>query len=661
MIDRHVGAELPRPRELVVARRRHDRPRAERLRDREARRRDAAADSPQQHPLALEQVRARDEHPVRGLEHERERGRLLEGEIAGNGVDVRRGHGDQLRVRAVAVLADHVDRPVRSLDAGVEHDALSRLEAGHAGAERLDDARAVRAQDARLRHRRQALPDPDVEMVQRGGADPDEHLALACGGIRSLLQLQHLGAAVRVDTHRLHTGQTIGVNAAHLRELAEELGLDAVGAAPAAPYEETERHIRDRRARGLFADMRFTMSRPEESCHPETLLPGARTVVSAALCYYAPEPERPAGHGRLPRYTWFDGYAELREKLDELGTKARWLVPRARRREPARRPRGGCAQRRRLLRQEHAADHAPPRLVGRAGDARDGSSSSSRRRRSTSTAARAASASTRARPARSTSPACSTRRVVSPTGRRRRPRSPSRTAWVSTRRSTAATFARTCARGTAGSRSAATASCREPRQSRTCRSSTGCRRTPASSAAATAGSTCRATTAAGCAATRSSPPGNVGGEAERTAVEPYLEDGDEMLREHAAWALSRMEARGALSGTDCSASARSSSGGLVSERELEGWLSWARGAGLIFATLEISMSSQEFPPGYAAAAWAVTGVLAVGTVMLFVLARRGSDDLGRGSASPRSSSTPPSSPRTRRSSPTSTEARCAGR
>ena len=65
--------------------------------------------------------------------------------------------------------------------------------------------------------------------------------------------------------------------------------------------------------------MRFTMSHPEESCHPETLLPGARTVVSAALCYYAPEPELPAGHGRLPRYTWYDAYAELREKLNALG------------------------------------------------------------------------------------------------------------------------------------------------------------------------------------------------------------------------------------------------------------------------------------------------------------------------------------------------------
>jgi epoxyqueuosine reductase len=111
------------------------------------------------------------------------------------------------------------------------------------------------------------------------------------------------------------------VNQAELQALAHELGLDAVGAARAEPYAATERHIRERRARGLFADMRFTMARPEESCHPETLLPGARTVISAALCYWLPEPERPEGHGRLPRYTWSDAYAQLREKLDELGRR----------------------------------------------------------------------------------------------------------------------------------------------------------------------------------------------------------------------------------------------------------------------------------------------------------------------------------------------------
>jgi epoxyqueuosine reductase len=108
------------------------------------------------------------------------------------------------------------------------------------------------------------------------------------------------------------TGEDVG-------RLAAELGLDAVGVARAEAYERTERDIRERRDRGLFAGMRFTMARPERSCHPETLLDGARSVVSAALCYWAPEPVAGAGEGRLARYTWQERYVELRERLDALG------------------------------------------------------------------------------------------------------------------------------------------------------------------------------------------------------------------------------------------------------------------------------------------------------------------------------------------------------
>src|SRR4051812_10753484 len=111
------------------------------------------------------------------------------------------------------------------------------------------------------------------------------------------------------------------MQAIELERLAAEVGIDVIGAAAAEPYDGTERHIRDRRARGLFADMRFTMAQPEISCHPERLLANARTVVSAALCYYADEPERAPGYGRLPRYTWYDAYADLREKLGELGRR----------------------------------------------------------------------------------------------------------------------------------------------------------------------------------------------------------------------------------------------------------------------------------------------------------------------------------------------------
>jgi epoxyqueuosine reductase len=111
------------------------------------------------------------------------------------------------------------------------------------------------------------------------------------------------------------------MTAAELERLAEELALDAIGAAPAEPYANTERDIVERKADGLFADLKFTMAQPEVSCHPESLLAGARTVVSAALCYYAEAPEPKAGEGRLPRYTWTDAYAQLRERLDELGRR----------------------------------------------------------------------------------------------------------------------------------------------------------------------------------------------------------------------------------------------------------------------------------------------------------------------------------------------------
>ena len=148
-----------------------------------------------------------------------------------------------------------VDRAVRRLDAGVDHDRAARLEAVDAVAERLDDAGAVRAEDARLRHRRQALADPDVEVVQRRGAQPDEHLARGRHGIRHLLEHEHLRPAVLVDPNRLHGGQTIRVTRARTCSgSAEELGLDVVGATPGCA-------VRRRRS-GTFASAARAASSP---------------------------------------------------------------------------------------------------------------------------------------------------------------------------------------------------------------------------------------------------------------------------------------------------------------------------------------------------------------------------------------------------------------
>ena len=111
------------------------------------------------------------------------------------------------------------------------------------------------------------------------------------------------------------------MKASALEALASELGLDVVGAALAEPYATTEKAIDDRRGRGLFADMSFTMARPERSCHPERLLEDARSVISAALCYYVPGGGPGPDEGRLPRYAWRDHYAELRDRLEALGRR----------------------------------------------------------------------------------------------------------------------------------------------------------------------------------------------------------------------------------------------------------------------------------------------------------------------------------------------------
>jgi epoxyqueuosine reductase len=155
-------------------------------------------------------------------------------------------------------------------------------------------------------------------VVESAGPKADEDLAGPRLGVGGVLVPQDVRASVLVDSYCFQ-GTMSSMTGPELSRLGEEFGLDAVGAAPVDAYTETERHIRERRDRGLFADMQFTMAKPEISCHPETLLPGARTVVSAALCYYAPAPEQLDGTGRLPRYTWRHAYADLRDKLDALG------------------------------------------------------------------------------------------------------------------------------------------------------------------------------------------------------------------------------------------------------------------------------------------------------------------------------------------------------
>jgi signal transduction histidine kinase len=61
--------------------------------------------------------------------------------------------------------------------------------------------------------------------------------------------------------------------------------------------------------------------------------------------------------------------------------------------------------------------------------------------------------------------------------------------------------------------------------------------------------------------------------------------------------------------------------------EIERWVAWVRVGGLVFAIFEVGIFTTTYAPRYEAAAWATTGFFALGTLLLFALARRGNPRL----------------------------------
>ena len=114
-----------------------------------------------------------------------------------------------------------------------------------------------------------------------------------------------------------------------LAAVGRAAGLDAVGVAPATPFERTRRDLEDRKARGLAAGMQFTYRRPERSTDPGQALPGARSLVVGARSYAHESAEgpqdvpapRPAG--RVARYARHDHYAALRDGLEAMAAHLR--------------------------------------------------------------------------------------------------------------------------------------------------------------------------------------------------------------------------------------------------------------------------------------------------------------------------------------------------
>ena len=117
------------------------------------------------------------------------------------------------------------------------------------------------------------------------------------------------------------------LSATTIKEHAYELGFDSAHITGAAAFPEAERAIKQRIAEGLMDGLPwFTADRADVSCHPDALLPQARSIIALAQCYLSEQPagDQPGGpRGRISRYAWGDDYHDsIKSRLRQFAT---WL------------------------------------------------------------------------------------------------------------------------------------------------------------------------------------------------------------------------------------------------------------------------------------------------------------------------------------------------
>src|SRR5581483_2977806 len=112
-----------------------------------------------------------------------------------------------------------------------------------------------------------------------------------------------------------------------IKEYGYALGFDLVRISSAEEFPEAKRVIKERIERGLMDGLPwFTAERADVSCHPDVLLPEARSIIALATCYLTEQPAEHEGNkprGRISRYAWGDDYHDIiKPRLQQF---AAWL------------------------------------------------------------------------------------------------------------------------------------------------------------------------------------------------------------------------------------------------------------------------------------------------------------------------------------------------
>jgi epoxyqueuosine reductase len=117
------------------------------------------------------------------------------------------------------------------------------------------------------------------------------------------------------------------LNGTTIKEYAYSLGFDMARITSAEAFPEAERVLQERIAQGLLDGLPwFTAERAAVSCHPNALLPEARSIITLAMFYLTQQPDEPddgVPRGHISRYAWGDDYHEIiKPKLQQFAT---WL------------------------------------------------------------------------------------------------------------------------------------------------------------------------------------------------------------------------------------------------------------------------------------------------------------------------------------------------
>jgi epoxyqueuosine reductase len=115
---------------------------------------------------------------------------------------------------------------------------------------------------------------------------------------------------------------------AALKDRAQQLGFALAGICPAVTPAGLHR-FHDWLAAGYAGEMTYLASRRQAYEHPESVLPGARSLLLLAMNYRTAEPVGPqAGQGRVSRYAWGSDYHDLiRARLNQLADYLTAQVP----------------------------------------------------------------------------------------------------------------------------------------------------------------------------------------------------------------------------------------------------------------------------------------------------------------------------------------------